>query len=113
MAQIISKWRETNNLAQLPQATNRLVEAEPSMRRALAIDETSYGPDDPHVAIRLNNLAMLFQATNRLSEAAPLMGRALEINEKVTGRIIPMWRPTSTILRSYFELQIASPRPSR
>ena len=27
------------------------------MRRALAIDEASYGPDHPNVAIRLNNLA--------------------------------------------------------
>ncbi len=29
-----------NNLAQLLKATNRLAEAEPLMRRALAIDET-------------------------------------------------------------------------
>ena len=35
-----------NNLALL-QATNRLGEAEPLMRRALAIDEKSYGPDHP------------------------------------------------------------------
>ncbi|MFO0776824.1 MAG: tetratricopeptide repeat protein [Nitrospira sp.] len=43
-----------NNLAQLLQATNRLAEAEPLMKRALAIDETSYGPEHPKVAIRLN-----------------------------------------------------------
>ena len=36
----------------LLQATNRLAEAEPLMRRALAIDETSYGPDHPDVASR-------------------------------------------------------------
>ena len=41
-----------NNLAQLLQDTNRLAEAEPLMRRALAIDEQSYGPDHPNVAIR-------------------------------------------------------------
>ena len=41
-----------NNLAQLLQATNRLSEAEPLYRRALAIDEKSYGPDHPNVAIR-------------------------------------------------------------
>ena len=39
-----------NNLAGLLQATNRLAEAEPLYRRALAIDETSYGPDHPNVA---------------------------------------------------------------
>ena len=61
------------------QATNRLGEAEPLMRRALAIDEASYGPDHPNVAIRLNNLASLLQDTNRLGEAEPLSRRHLEI----------------------------------
>ena len=54
-------------------------EAEPLMRRALAIDEASYGLDHPEVAIRLNNLAALLQATNRLTEAEPLMRRAFVI----------------------------------
>jgi len=57
-----------NNLAQLLKATNRLDEAEPLMRRALAIDEKSLGPDHPNVATRLNNLAQLLQDTNRLDE---------------------------------------------
>ncbi len=52
-------------------------EAEPLMRRALAIDEASFGADHPNVAIDLNNLARLLQATNRLAEAEPLMRRAL------------------------------------
>ena len=74
-----------NNLATLLQATNRLTEAEPLMRRALAIDEKSFGPEHPNVAIRLNNLAQLLQATNRLAEAEPLMRRALAIDEKSFG----------------------------
>ena len=45
----------------LLQATDRLAEAEPLMRRALAIDERSYGPDHPDVASDLNNLAKLLQ----------------------------------------------------
>ena len=77
--------RDLNNLAQLLQATNRLAEAEPLMRRALAIDEQAYGPDHPNVAIRLNNLAQLLKATNRLDEAEPLMRRALAIDEKAYG----------------------------
>ena len=36
-----------NNLAQLLQATNSLAEAEPLMRRTLAIEEAAYGPDHP------------------------------------------------------------------
>ena len=49
------------------------------MRRALAIDEASFGAEHPDVAIDLNNLAQLLQATNRLGEAEPLMRRHLEI----------------------------------
>ncbi|MBX3419832.1 MAG: tetratricopeptide repeat protein [Pirellulaceae bacterium] len=77
------KWTAValNNLAQLLQATNRLAEAEPLMRRALAIDEQSFGAEHPLVAIRLNNLAQLLQDTNRLAEAEPLMRRALAIDE--------------------------------
>ena len=76
---------DLNNLAAIAQATNRLAEAEPLMRRALAIDEKSYGPDHPDVATGLNNLAQLLQATNRLAEAEPLMRRALAIDEKSFG----------------------------
>ena len=54
-----------NNLALLLKDTNRLLEAEPLMRRALAIDEASLGPDHPKVAIVLDNLAQLLQAIKR------------------------------------------------
>ena len=55
------------------------------MRRALAIDEQSYGAEHPNVASDLNNLAALLQATNRLAEAEPLMRRALAIDEQSFG----------------------------
>ena len=48
------------------------------MRRALEIDEASYGLDHPGVATDLNNLAQLLQATNRLAEAEPLISRAIQ-----------------------------------
>jgi len=60
-------------------------EAEPLYRRALAIDEASYGPDHPAVARDLNNLAQLLQDTNRLDEAEPLMRRTLAIDEASYG----------------------------
>ena len=44
-------------------------------RRALAIDEASYGDAHPNVARDLSNLAQLLKATNRLGEAEPLMRR--------------------------------------
>jgi tetratricopeptide (TPR) repeat protein len=97
----------------LLQATNRLAEAEPLMRRALAIDEKSYGPDHPNVAIRLNNLASMLQATNRLAEAEPLMRRALEIDEKSYGSDHPMLRFASTTLLHCCKPRTGWRRPSR
>lgn len=60
-------------------------EAEPLIRRALAIDETTFGTDNPRVASHLNNLAQLLRATNRLTEAEPLMRQALTIDESSLG----------------------------
>jgi tetratricopeptide repeat protein len=54
-----------NNLAQLLQATNRLAEAEPLIRRALAIDEASYGPDHPNTVTVRDNLAALEAALGK------------------------------------------------
>ena len=68
-----------SQLATLLYAKSLHHQAEPLMRRALEIDERSFGEEHPNVAIDLNNLAQLLQATNRLSEAEPLMRRALEI----------------------------------
>ncbi len=74
--------RLMNDIGLLFWGQARNLEAEPLMRRALDIDEKSFGPDHPNVAIDLNNLASLLQATNRLDEAEPLMRRALYIDEK-------------------------------
>src|SRR5271167_4778049 len=43
----LERLRDLNNLALLLQATNRLAEAEPLMRRALEIFEKSLGPEHP------------------------------------------------------------------
>ncbi len=64
-------------------------EAELLMRRALAIDEASLGPEHPDVARDLNNVALLLKATNRLAEAEPLMRRVVTILEKSLGREHP------------------------
>jgi tetratricopeptide (TPR) repeat protein len=64
-------------------------EAEPLMRRSLAIAEASFGNEHPNVARDLNNLAQLLQATNRLSEAEPLMRRSLAIDEASFGNEHP------------------------
>jgi tetratricopeptide (TPR) repeat protein len=77
--------RLMNALALYGQARGQFRAAEPLYRRALAIDERSYGPDHPEVARDLNNLAGLLQATNRLGEAEPLYRRALAIDERSYG----------------------------
>jgi DNA-binding MarR family transcriptional regulator len=83
----LQEWESNalNNLAHLFHATNRLGEAEPLMRRALASGEQFYGDQHPNVATLLNNLAQLLMATNRLGEIEPLMRRALAIDEKSYG----------------------------
>jgi len=73
-----------NNLGELLRATNRLKEAEPLYRRALEIDEKSYGHDHSNVATDLSNLAQLLHASNRSAEAEPLMRRVVEILLKFT-----------------------------
>src|SRR5262249_47949660 len=73
------------NLAELLRVTNRLGEAEPLYRRALAIFEKSLGPEHPDVARGLHNLAVLLPVTNRLSEAEPLYRRAPAINATSLG----------------------------
>ena len=88
---------DLNNLAGLLEDKNRLAEAEPLYRRALAIDEASYGPDHPQVARDLNNLAGLLKAKNRIDEAEPLFRRALAIFEASFGPDHPKWLAASTI----------------
>ena len=61
----------------------RYAEAEALFRRALAIREARYGPNDPSVATPLNNLAELLRVTNRLAEAESLLRRALAIGEAI------------------------------
>ena len=78
-----SRLMNLMGLMYLTKALHR--EAEPLMRRALAIDETSFGAEHPNVAADLSNLAQLLQATNRLAEAEPLMRRALAIDETSFG----------------------------
>jgi tetratricopeptide (TPR) repeat protein len=74
-----------NQLGVLFDAKADYAQAETLKRRALAIAETSYGPDHPNVAIPLNNLSELLRKTNRHAEGEPLMRRALAIDEASYG----------------------------
>jgi hypothetical protein len=94
----------------LLRATNRRVRAEPLFRRALAIDETSFGKNHPSVARDLNNLVSPLKETGRPGEAEPLMRRALLICfifHRDTGHIHP---GHDGVLRSYTSLLAAMGR---
>jgi tetratricopeptide (TPR) repeat protein len=60
-------------------------EAEALYRRALEIDEATFGPDHPNVASALNNLAVLLDERHGVHESEPLRRRALAIAEKAHG----------------------------
>lgn len=74
-----------NNLAMLLHRTDRPAEAEPLMRRALAIDEARYGNAHPFIACRLDIFALVLLAVNRGDEAEAMMRRALAIDESARG----------------------------
>lgn len=60
-------------------------EAEPILKRVLAIREEMLGPNHPDTATSLNNLAMLYERQCRHSESLPLLERALTICQKALG----------------------------
>jgi tetratricopeptide (TPR) repeat protein len=78
--------RALNNLAELYAAQGRYAEAEPLLKRSLAMDEAALGRDHPSVATGLNNLAGLYVAQGRYDDAEPLYRRSLAIREKALGR---------------------------
>ena len=63
----------------------RPAEAEPLIKRALAIKEGAFGQDDYRVAESLNFLAKLYKIQGRYDEAEPLLKRALAIKEREFG----------------------------
>jgi tetratricopeptide (TPR) repeat protein len=92
--------RLLNDLGLLFNAKARYAEAEPLMRRALEILETSCGPDHRDVATDLNTLASLLRATNRLAAAEPLYRRALAIRQSSLGADHPQVASVLTNLAS-------------
>jgi tetratricopeptide (TPR) repeat protein len=71
--------KSLNNLAVLYRAQGQYAQAEPLLKRSLAIREKALGPDHPDVAISLNNLAALYRKSGREKEAEGLEKRAATI----------------------------------
>src|SRR5262249_19775601 len=53
--------------------------------RALAIDEATYGPSHPTVAVRVNNLGSVLRDLGELAAARAALERALAIDEATYG----------------------------
>ena len=73
-----------NNLGQVAKDRGRPAEAEPLIKRSLAIREKVLGPDHPDVARSLNNLADLYDGQD-VRKAEQLFERALAVRERAVG----------------------------
>ncbi|HEY2739709.1 MAG TPA: tetratricopeptide repeat protein, partial [Thermoanaerobaculia bacterium] len=72
-------------LANLKRGQGQHPEAEELFRRALALTEQTFGPDDIQMANLLNGLGILHKFQGRYDEAEPLYRRSLALIEKAYG----------------------------
>jgi CHAT domain-containing protein/tetratricopeptide (TPR) repeat protein len=91
IAPIAAKGQQSDDLDALNQQVEQLYqagkysEATDLAKRALAVAERRFSPDDAKVGTDLNNLALLHRAQGRYAEAEPLFKRALAIEENALG----------------------------
>jgi len=74
-----------SNLGLILEGQQQHANAEPLLRRALAIYEKTLCGGHQQVATTLDALISLLQATDRLADAEPLLRRALAIDEQFLG----------------------------
>ncbi len=72
-------------LANAFQAQGRLADAEPLLRRSLAIREKVPGPEHSNLSASLDSLAVLTQSQGQYAEAERLLRRSLALREKGLG----------------------------
>ena len=89
------------------QAQGKPAEAEPLLKRALAIHEKALGPDHPTVGTSLNNLADVYRAQGKYAEAELLYKRALAVQEKALG---PEHPNVATLLESMAMIYVETGR---
>ena len=70
-------------LADLYGAQNKFAEAEPLLKRAIAIHEKAKKPDNGEIAQALDNLSSLYVKQGRTADAAPLAKRAADLRANV------------------------------
>ena len=77
-----------NNLAALYLYQGRHDDAEPLLKRSVAVFEKALGPTSPELVESLDNLAALYKDKGRTADAAPLAKRAAAIRARATGQKI-------------------------
>jgi hypothetical protein len=73
-----------NNLASLYRSQGRYADAEPLLKRSLAILETAFDPNNANVAVPLHSLALLYHAEGRYAEAEPVIMGLIAASTNVT-----------------------------
>jgi tetratricopeptide (TPR) repeat protein len=74
-----------SDLGRIRRILGRYEEAEPLIKRSIALAEETFGTDSVETAGALNDLGMLYKFNGRFEEAEPLYRRALEIFERAYG----------------------------
>jgi tetratricopeptide (TPR) repeat protein len=74
-----------NSLAEARRAQARYRDSARLTRRALAIWQTTLGPDHPVVALALGHLGLAMRLQGRFADAEPLLRRALAITGRASG----------------------------
>ncbi len=93
-------------LGEVYRLQRRYADAEPLLKRALAIWEKALGPEHPEVATNLSNLAELYRDQGRYAEAEPLHKRALAIREKALGAEHPRVATSLNNLALVYKAQV-------
>jgi CHAT domain-containing protein/Flp pilus assembly protein TadD len=99
---------ELHKKANALEAAGKYAEAIPYARRALEIEESRSGPNQPNVvAILLNRLAMLYAKDGRYADAETFYQRSLTLRAKARG---PFHPDVATVLNNLAALYLAQGR---
>jgi tetratricopeptide (TPR) repeat protein len=76
-----------NNLAALYLYQDRYADAEPLLKRSVAVFEKALGPNHPEIADVIDNLAEMYKTQGRTADAEPLFKRSAAIRDKAGTKI--------------------------
>ena len=79
------EWRALVATAQSAYASGRAADGVEPARKALALSEDLFGPDDPRALISANDLALQLEATGHFSESELLLRRVFDSYARTRG----------------------------